>query len=1035
MNLAIVHLTDLHVQSDTDSVLARGEAIVAATKSRVTQADAIIVAVTGDLSYSGKESELLDASILLDGVATTLATATGATTCVAIIPGNHDCDFSVTGDLRQLLLKGIEPLDDVSDETLSLLTKPLDQFFTIRDEFFSPTCASSPLTWSYEVPLGNFSVLVRCLNTAWCSSLHEKQGKLFFPPARAPADSPNGHDLVITMLHHPTPWMEAQNGLLLRDYLDETSDLVLTGHDHVAIQRFVSKPTGQNLQYIAGVALDDSAGSRLAGFNLINIDISAKRQRLWTFFWDSRDQIYSPREGSPPDTDLQVNRARKKKEFTITDQFQTFLDDLGLEVTHPTAGILTRRQAFRYPQLQRIRFRERKAAELLDAERLISTSAQRRLVLITGDEESGKTTLAKQLFEDFLAEGLVPVYLCASRRQRRKYRSPDGVDTLIRDAVSEQYGPSSAERYSQLDSDQRAIIVDDYDKANIPPESIRAIRGHLRARFEHVYLLSDAMSQELRRLEVGGMASLEDRRDAIHYAIQPFGFQRRNSMVEQWMALNPDLAADLSELVRQTESRNRILNTVIGKNLVPAFPVYILGVLQASDSVDAVDLRASVNAHYYELFIKNALAAKSDSIEYSVKISFLAFLAYRMLESDGTRLRAARCKEVYIEFTEDYALTIGYEAVMSALRKSRLLVEYDGQVEFKYEYCFYYFSALYLTKNLERDGIRERIQHLAEGIYQEQNANIFLFLAHLSENSFILDQMLHCADGMFGDMPMATLADDIKFLGENAEDLLGPAFWDVGDIRELRQIALAKRDDKAASDDGATGSVSRLDDYAASQEHIRKLGAAFKTLQILGQVLKNFPAAIRAERKEQIATAAYGVALRALADMLKLFERNQGDIVVAFMQRHMEEGEAAGYTEAFELAKASVGGLTRLVAYGAVSRIVIALGGSSLPSPSPSVRKVAEAIATPMSKLTVFGMELDDAKRFPQEKMKKVHQGLEDNGVARSVLQFLVVRHMHLFEVPYKERGKACAELGIPYKKLQLDSLDPRRKLIGGGGR
>ena len=576
MNLAIVHLTDLHVQSDTDSVLGRGEAIVAATRSRITQADAIIVAVTGDLSYSGKESDLLDASGLLDEVATTLATATDATICVAVIPGNHDCDFSVTGDLRRLLLRGIEPGEEVSDETLSLLKKPLDQFFSIRDEFFPPTCASSPLTWCYEVPLGGFSVLVRCLNTAWCSSLQEEQGKLFFPISRAPADTPNGHDLVITMLHHPTPWMEAQNGLVLRDYLDGTSDLVLTGHDHVANQRFVSKPTGQTLQYIAGVALEDSAGGRPAGFNLITIDISAKRQRLWTFFWDSHDQIYSPTECSPPATDLQVNRARKKKEFTITDQFQTFLDDLGLEVTHPTAGTLTRRQAFRYPQLRRIRFRERKGTELLGAEHLIAKSAERRIVLITGDEESGKTTLAKQLFEDFLAEGLVPVYLCASHRNRRKYRSPDGLDTLIADAVAAQYGPGSAERYSQLDSDQRVIIVDDYDKATLPPDSVRPIQSHLRARFHHVYLLSDAMSQELRRIEVGGMASLEDRKDAIHYAIQPFGFQRRNSMVEQWMALNPDLAADLSELVRQTESRNRILDTVIGKNLVPAFPVYIL---------------------------------------------------------------------------------------------------------------------------------------------------------------------------------------------------------------------------------------------------------------------------------------------------------------------------------------------------------------------------------------------------------------------------------------------------------------------------
>ena len=529
------------------------------------------------------------------------------------------------------------------------------------------------------------------------------------------------------------------------------------------------------------------------------------------------------------------------------------------------------------------------------------------------------------------------------------------------------------------------------------------------------------------------MGPLEDRRDAAHFAIQPFGYQRRNGMVERWVSLNPELATNVGELVRQTEFRNRVLDTVIGKNLVPAFPVYILGVLQASESTGSVDLRASVNAHYYELFIKNALAVRSDSIEYSVKISFLAFLAYRMLAGEQDRMSVADCRGVYERFREEYALTINYDTVMSALKRSRLLVEIGEQVEFKYEYCFYYFTALYLTKNLESETIRRRIERLADGIYEERNANIFLFLAHLSEDSFILKQLLRCANEMFRDMPMATLREDVEFLGQSAEDLIGGEFRDIGDIRELRRVVMRRRDERISAREGSEPGFDRLDDYAATQVHIGKLGAAFKTLQILGQVLKNFPAAIRAERKEEIASAAYGVALRALSDILKLLEHNQGDIIVEFMQHHLEEGDASDYTNAFRRAKKSVAGWTRLVAYGAVGRIVAALGGPSEASPSPSVKKVAEAIGSPAAKLSVFGMELDDARRFPHRTLKELHGLLKKDLVARSVLQFLVVRHMHLFEVGYTDREKACAELRIEYKRLQLGSADPRRKAVGPG--
>ena len=40
----------------------------------------------------------------------------------------------------------------------------------------------------------------------------------------------------------------------------------------------------------------------------------------------------------------------------------------------------------------------------------------------------------------------------------------------------------------------------------------------------------------------------------------------------------------------------------------------------------------------------------------------------------------------------------------------------------------------------------------------------------------------------------------------------------------------------------------------------------------------------------------------------------------------------------------------------------------------------------------------------------------------------LVIRHLHLFEVPYREKQAICKKLDIPYTQMVI--VDPRRKLL-----
>ena len=347
-------------------------------------------------------------------------------------------------------------------------------------------------------------------------------------------------------------------------------------------------------------------------------------------------------------------------------------------------------------------------------------------------------------------------------------------------------------------------------------------------------------------------------------------------------------------------------------------------------------------AHYYELFIKNALALTSDKVAYSIKTSFLARLAYDILQTDDVGISEEQFRDLYAQFTEKYELPITYQQLVKMLKDSRLLMTFEGRVEFRYDYCFYYFAALYITKNLQQKWARECIAHLADEIYEERNANIFLFLAHLSEDSVILDEMLRCAQDICKGSSVATLDRmELQFLEMGSSDLVKAEFRDVGDIRELRRRILEQKDAELfdGSENEAVVEADGEQEYAVGQEKIRELGAAFRTTQILGQVLKNFPASIDASRKREIARAAYDVALRALSEILSLLRGNYEPIVVDFMEQQMEGRWPSGYGEALRRAQRSVSGLTRLVSYSAVRRIVSALGDPNWVNPSPTIRE------------------------------------------------------------------------------------------------
>jgi hypothetical protein len=101
VQLAILHLSDVHLASIRDVVLTRSKQICGALHEAAPNAKACIVLVSGDIPFSGKQAEYEIAYSFFDQLKSELLELPVLQTVAFLaVPGNHDCDFEGESDVR-----------------------------------------------------------------------------------------------------------------------------------------------------------------------------------------------------------------------------------------------------------------------------------------------------------------------------------------------------------------------------------------------------------------------------------------------------------------------------------------------------------------------------------------------------------------------------------------------------------------------------------------------------------------------------------------------------------------------------------------------------------------------------------------------------------------------------------------------------------------------------------------------------------------------------------------------------------------------
>lgn len=946
------------------------------------------------------------------------------------VPGNHDCDFDRIGAARDMILDGVlkDPNSALDPSIVQVCTQVQEPFY----EFLNANAHESRLDASaldtlydhklyYEYRFSAQGDILRfmCCNTPWLSRLREIPGQLYFPADAIPSITTEP-SLSIAMFHHPYPWLEPNNRRSFQKRVEEVADIVLTGHEHEATRKTQQGDKGERNTYIEGGALHDAEYFSNSVFNAFIIDTETKKQKFTRLVWDV--ERYSPSVSFLQGKDgaglaweeLQINRLRQGPRFDLSVKALSMLDDAGVYLTHRHRGILKLSDIYVFPDLRDTSFAKDTQPSVVRGEHILDLVARKPHLLLTGDTQCGKTSLAKMLFWRLHDGGEVPLLFPSDRRPP----TDDSLFGYLEDIFSEQYDATALTAYRQMDRTRRLIIIDDYHKLPLSASTKKKFMANL-ARFAGriILIANDAVLLE-------ALAAREEPASSLptfsQYRIQPFGHLRRNRLIEKWLLLNSEADTDGTTFAHQLTIITRQLDTLIGKNFVPAYPIYLLSVLQASEAALPIDLNASTHGYFYEILIKVALAQGKTQIDFDVIATYLRHLAYYFFSNRMKEMDEATFRQVHALYEGRYDLSRSFEKIRDALIEKQMLAQTGSSFRFRHRYLYYFFVASYMRDHLNLVEVRQHLRNLSRALYLEENANILLFLAHLSKDPVIVDEMLSASQDHYKNFVPIHLGDDANFLNE-FENVKEEFVYEEKDPKTTREEILEAMDKDTSAISDEPDSPEILDPASP----IAQVNAAFKTLQILGQILKNFPGSLETPVKLDIARACVGLGKRINSFVFQLIRENEHELVQDIGRMIRERFPNAKNEELQRKARETVVGMAKVISYGLVKRVSHAIGSPLLTNTYDRLVKESPDNAT---RLVEVSTRLDHSGEFPDDQIKILAHDMRSSHIPLWILRGLIVQHFYLFPVDYRKKQRVCEALGISYSRLQ--AADPSRKLI-----
>lgn len=1003
MTAVILHLSDIHIKTSQDPILRRGPLIAACLNPTLPSASHVFIVVSGDVAFSGEIAQYDLAKNFLKGIQADIKKETAIPVSFLIVPGNHDCDFKQNSGSRKMNVKSIEESDspeiDTSViETCTFIQKP---FFNFRNELESDAEAVDDLLWrSREFSVEGKTIAFECLNISWTSNYHETPGRLYFPVDHYNERHYKNVNLRLVLLHHPLNWFNQNIYRTFKVFVRQLADIIVTGHEHQGNVGIIDDSESDMSAFVDGCVLYDEKKPSDSSFNIVRIDLDKGQFSSICHKWDGK--IYSPTDKGSW-SDYHNLPTKKSNPFTILKSFQNLMDDPGAFFRHPGRkhdANITLSDIFIYPDLRKIGNSEAKRRNILSSSKLLSPSSTANGVLIEGEEKAGCTSLLYQYYRNYHDQGFVPL-LIKGKDIRRSTETE--LDDLITKMITAQYGKEHVTAFQQLSPSCKLLLLDDFDDGPLKAADARAgLLCAIKKRFGHLIITTNEMFEMREMMDGDGSRSLIS---LEHYKLQPFGYVLRSKLIQRWFSLGADGTIDEAGFISKCDQAERLMKTVMSKALIPKIPLFLLTLLQSMEAGRSGDFKDSGLGYYYQYLLTDSfqhVGVKPDKL--TELFQYASHLAWEFHLQHKSELSEFELRDFNKRFSEKWH-TVDFTPRLEVLLNARILLEVGEDYSFRYPYIYYYLKGQYLSEKLSDYEIRSYIDKCCKHLYVRDNANTVLFLAHHTNDDYLLKSISEALGGIFKTCSPITFngdTDDIQKLIDDAPKLTYSGETPI-EHRNRRDVRQDELDD---GKDGLADSEEETDELSL----IAQITMLFKTIEILGQVLKNQYSKIQRTRKSDLLDELFNSPLRALHDFYNFIERNPDAMVAEIDAALRRKKNKDPEEERKRVAKKIVGGLVQIMSFVFVMK---AAQGANSENLLEDVHNVVDKNGTLAFKLIELCIHLDSPKPIPRQMLKKIYSESKSNLVAARLIQIMVLNRLYMFKTTEQDMQWLSSDLNL----------------------
>lgn len=1003
MKIGILHLSDLHIQEY--DLTNRIENLVKSVEYDIKQISHLYLVFSGDIVNFGRKSEFEKAKIFVVGLTDRLKEKWKLLNIkIVAVPGNHDCCFDNEKKTRKSILNDCKT-DIIDEEDYFIDAMAVQSDFWDFTNEVTELSDRNLVSYKYEFrPHLDFKVTFHCYNTSWLTEKNEKQGSLIIPENKF-IENENG-EYVISVFHHPVDWLSANtkrnNKQRFEEHLINCSNLVIYGHEHDKGNPKAVLQKNNNVVFCGGKAFDKNIITD-TGFCLYEIDLTDKSINIKTFNFDGETYLVETE-------DKHQILEKVKREFILNKEFETKITELSIPLKHSKKPKLILSDIFVYPDLEPLLEEDNYVAQYPNSSELIEQVKNETNVniLIEGADQSGKTSLLYVLYKRYYEMGLTPIYL------RGKYCNETDVKKLVKKVLKEQYDSENVDLFFQLD--KKVLLLDNFHKSSLNSKYRKRLVESLNNNFEVIIVTSDNTYSSKNVTE-----EATSFKDYFKYKLLPLGHEKRSELIEQWLLIGENKLTIQEEVILNTvKSRFNEINSLIGNRLMPSYPIFILTLLQSLDE-NLQNFSQTSYANIYLVLIKAGLIKEGikDSVLTSL-LNILKELAFYMYDKKKSPFNREDFDSFILEYSAKYFRhkSLTSDKIFNVLCNSNILKFDDEYYAFSYKYIYYFLIAQKISTDIE--SYQDLIYDLCNNIHLEINANILIFLSHHSKAQILIDSIVFTSEIPFEKANPLTLSKDdafVQFITEFTNEIKDEIIEDRNPKEEVKK-ELKKKD--------AIERRNRVDTDNDNEEGILpseaiEMNQAFRTVKIIGQIVKNQSGDFEKEKLIKLVEAAYNTIFRFLGFYSGMLEKDKELLIEAIVEditKKEEEKKSKRGEIDVKLIEKTVRNILQFISWricvDSMTNLMFAVGTKGQ---NELFDRVNANIDTTASKIVTFAIKTFYDKIDTKE-LENLFEDVKDNYLAQCILREYIKRYLYTNFVERNKRDRIIQIAGFNKQRL-----------------